>query len=152
MKLTKNPYPETTDDSKSWYRSKLSDGGYSSKLFAENSELLKRTSPRSVTPNKRDVEETDTKSIPFKPKDVPSEADLPGFFAKTSQQADEHRFEKDIHFEAEFPTFSAYLKRTYGQTYQYRTPREDSGIDNTEMSSFEPEFQRRSSKILTLSG
>ena len=74
--LNRNPYPEKTDDSKSWYRrSKLSDGKYSSQLLSENSEVIKRSSPRSITPpNGRENEELEMKQPVKNP-----EADLPGF-------------------------------------------------------------------------
>ena len=115
--LIRNPYPEKTDDSKSWYRSKLSDGKYSSQLLSENSEIIKRSSPRCITPVGKEDEELEVKQPVKNP-----EADLPGFLAKTPLVTDEkYRLEKDIHFESDFPTFSAYLKRTYGQTYQYRS-------------------------------
>ena len=59
--------------------------------------------------------------------------ELPGFLAKTPHYPpplQSRQLEKDVHFEAEFPTFSAYLKRTYGQTYSYRTRDNSESEDN----------------------
>ena len=98
--LSKHKYG-FTDDTKSYYKSK--------QLLSENAEVLKSSYQSSVSsPAQHRPEE------------------LPGFLAKTPHlTAEQGQQERDLHFESEFPTFSAYLRRTYGQTYSYRT-RENS--------------------------
>ena len=104
-------YGSETDDSKSWYQSKLLDTKLSSDQAA-------RLSPRSVTPVNREQEKSDRKS---KSDNKIADASIPGFLTKTKVLGEEKKLEQDVHFDSEFPTFSAYLKRTYGQTYTYRT-------------------------------
>ena len=137
----KNPFPETTDDSKSWYRSKIS---------SDRSEVHKARSPRSMSPlSKENLDTGPSNNVKqtSRNNDVGNGSELPGFLAKTPLVIEQNRLEKDIHFESEFPTFSAYLKRTYGQTYQYRNRDSsdekdlvrDKNIDNCVKSSCEGE-------------
>ena len=100
-----------TDDSKSYYKSR--------QLLSENAELLKHSyeNSRSSTPQPSHEDQAKGKKEP---------QELPGFLTKTPLlTTDPLKQERDVHFESEFPTFSAYLRRTYGQTYSYRT-RENS--------------------------
>ena len=101
----------STDDSKSWYQSKMSDN-----KLASDQETGK--SPRSVTPLNREQGQSDNKP---KTEMKNGESSIPGFLSKTQQFDVEKKLDQDIHFDSEFPTFSAYLKRTYGQSYTYRT-------------------------------
>ena len=121
-KAARNPYPETTDDSKSWYRSKHG---------AAPAQLPPDTATSAHKP--RPGHDTELK-ITGKSSDPSQDSDLPGFLAKTPYVKEENKLENDIHFESEFPTFSAYLKRTYGQTYQYRT-RESSETSEKEAAA-----------------
>ena len=101
----------STDDSKSWYQSKMSDN----KLASDQGT---GKSPRSVTPVNREQGQSDNKP---KAEMKNGESSIPGFLSKTQQFDVEKKLDQDIHFDSEFPTFSAYLKRTYGQSYTYRT-------------------------------
>lgn len=101
----------STDDSKSWYQSKMSDN----KLASDQGT---GKSPRSVTPVNPEQEQTDNKP---KTEMKIKESSIPGFLSQTQQFDVEKKLDRDIHFDSEFPTFSAYLKRTYGQSYTYRT-------------------------------
>ena len=134
----RNPFPETTDDSKSWYQNKLSAGG------DERTDSLRRRSPRSKSPVSQDQDIIGLKQT-SQHKDVGKqqlvESELPGFLAKTSSSGIENRLEKDIHFESEFPTFSAYLKRTYGQTYQYRNRDNSSEESNQRIRAGEDKIR-----------
>merc|ERR1719419_992706 len=49
-----------------------------------------------------------------------SEKVLPSFMEQNAPLEKKYEEKEDLQFETEFPSFSAYLKRTYGQTYQYR--------------------------------
>ena len=121
-----------TDDSKSYYKRN------SAQLLEENAELLKHS--RSTTPTHReDREEEKPREQQVRgPRQEREEArgsrqELPGFLAKTPHYTpapQTRHLEQDVHFEAEFPTFSAYLRRTYGQTYSYRTRDNSESEDN----------------------
>ena len=142
-----------TDDSKSYYKRN------SAQLLEENAELLKysrSTTPtyREDREDREDREEQQRRgsrqereeqqakeprgSRNEKEEQQPrgsrqERQELPGFLAKTPhypppQQT--RQLEQDAHFEAEFPTFSAYLRRTYGQTYSYRTRDNSESEDN----------------------
>ena len=101
----------STDDSKSWYQSRMSD----SKLVSDQG---MGKSPRSVTPVNHEQEKYENKT---KSEVKNGETIIPGFLSKTQQLDVEKKLDQNIHFDSEFPTFSAYLKRTYGQSYTYRT-------------------------------
>ena len=101
----------STDDSKSWYQSKISDN----KLIFDQGT---GKSPQSVTPVNREHEKYENKT---KSENKNGETIIPGFLSKTQLLDVEKKLDQDIHFDSEFPTFSAYLKRTYGQSYTYRT-------------------------------
>ena len=101
----------STDDSKSWYQSKMSDN----KLISDQGT---GKSPQSVTPVNREHEKYENKT---KSELKNGETIFPGFLSKTQLMDVEKKLDQDIHFDSEFPTFSAYLKRTYGQSYTYRT-------------------------------
>ena len=102
----------STDDSKSWYQSKMSDN----KLASDQGT---GKSPRSVSPVKELEQEQSDKKQKTEMKNL--ESSVPGFLSKIQQIDVEKKRDQDIHFDSEFPTFSAYLKRTYGQSYTYRT-------------------------------
>ena len=62
--------------------------------------------------------------------------ELPSYLSQEPDRQQESeintpRPDLDLMFEAEFPTFSKYLRRTYGQTYQYRTRTPDTTASST---------------------